>query len=59
VALAHNILKVAGIRQLLSGNDPYNTKVMGGRRAVFLPLLYFRDLSDSLLLTQETNNISL
>ncbi len=47
VALAHNILKVAGIRQLLSGNDPYNTKASGEKRAVFLHLLYFRDLSDS------------
>ncbi|RKJ30695.1 hypothetical protein D7X33_41180, partial [Butyricicoccus sp. 1XD8-22] len=30
VALAHNFLKVAGIRQLLSGGDPINAKSGGG-----------------------------
>ena len=51
VALAHNILKVAGLRQLLSennpDNDPKNTKAGGEKRLMFLHLLYFRDLSDS------------
>jgi transposase len=47
VALAHNILKVAGLRQLLSVNDPKNTKAGGEKRLIFLHLLYFRDLSDS------------
>ncbi len=47
VALAHNILKVAGIRQLLSGNNPKNRKESGENRIVFLHFLYFRDLSDS------------
>ncbi|KEF38794.1 transposase, IS4 family [Schinkia azotoformans MEV2011] len=48
VALAHNILKVAGIRQLLSGNNPKNRKESGENRIVFLHFLYFKDLSDSL-----------
>ncbi|WP_243289810.1 IS1182 family transposase [Bacillus sp. FJAT-47783] len=47
VALAHNILKVAGIRQLLSGHSRNNTKASGEKRVVFLHLLHFRDLSDS------------
>ncbi|WML31739.1 IS1182 family transposase [Neobacillus sp. OS1-32] len=47
VALAHNILKVAGIRQLLSDKSRKNTKASGEKRVVFLHLLYFRDLSDS------------
>jgi hypothetical protein len=47
VALAHNILKVAGIRQLLSEKNRRNSKASGEKRAVFLHLLYFRDLSDS------------
>jgi hypothetical protein len=47
VALAHNILKVAGIRQLFSEKNRKNTKASGEKQLVFLHLLYFRDLSDS------------
>jgi len=47
VALAHKIVKVAGIRQLLSVHGPYNRKAMGEKQLVFLPLLYFRKLLDS------------
>ncbi|MED5053220.1 hypothetical protein P9850_15580, partial [Anoxybacillus rupiensis] len=47
VALAHNILKVAGIRQLLSKKNRKNTKASGEKRLVFLHLFHFRDLSDS------------
>jgi len=47
VALAHNILKVAGIRQLLSEDPEKNIKASGEERLIFLHLLYFRDLSDS------------
>ncbi|WP_407640130.1 IS1182 family transposase [Bacillus massiliglaciei] len=47
VALAHNILKVAGIRQLLSEKNRKHTKARGEKRLVFLHVLYFRDLSDS------------
>jgi hypothetical protein len=39
VALAHNILKVAGIRQLLSEKNRKNTKARGEKRAVFRLLL--------------------
>jgi hypothetical protein len=41
VALAHNILKAAGIRQLLSVNDRKNTKGSGEKRVVFLYFLLF------------------
>ncbi|WP_243458156.1 IS1182 family transposase [Sporosarcina sp. Te-1] len=44
VALAHNLLKVAGIRQLLSLVDE---KIGGERQGVFLHQFYFRDLLDS------------
>ncbi len=47
VALAHNILKVAGIRQLLSEKNPNNTKASGEKRIVFLHLLHFRDFLDN------------
>ncbi|WNF32770.1 hypothetical protein RI196_16290 [Aeribacillus composti] len=47
VALAHNFLKVAGIRQLLSDKNRKNIKASGEKRIVFLHLLHFRDLSDS------------
>ncbi|WP_144463767.1 IS1182 family transposase, partial [Siminovitchia fortis] len=47
VALAHNFLKVAGIRQLLSGGDPTNAKSGGEKRFVFLLLIYFRGFLDS------------
>jgi transposase len=40
VALAHNILKVAGIRQLLSDNNPKNRKASGEKQIVFLHLLF-------------------
>ncbi|MBE3569795.1 MAG: IS1182 family transposase [Bacillales bacterium] len=56
VALAHNILKVAGIRQLLSEKNRKNTKASGEKRLVFLHLLYFRDLSDSPLLVLNFHN---
>jgi hypothetical protein len=39
VALAHNILKVAGIRQLLSEKNRKNTKASGEKRLVFRHLL--------------------
>jgi transposase len=47
VALAHNILKVAGIRQLLSEEPLKNTKGSGEKRFIFLHFLYFEDLLDS------------
>ena len=47
VALAHNLLKVAGIRQLLSDQNQKNTKGIGEKRVVFLQFLYFWDLLDS------------
>jgi hypothetical protein len=47
VAMAHNILKVAGIRQLLSNQARRYQKTGGEKRNVFLHLFYFRDLSDS------------
>ncbi|MEC1178373.1 hypothetical protein P9B03_07765, partial [Metasolibacillus meyeri] len=46
VALAHNLLKVAGIRQLLSRNIK-NIKTGGEKQLAFLHLFYFRDLLDS------------
>lgn len=52
VALARNILKVAGIRQLLSGNNPKNRKESGENQFGFLHFLYFKNLSDSPLLIQ-------
>lgn len=47
VALAHNLLKVAGIRQLLSRKISKNINTGGEKRLVFLHLFYFRDLLDS------------
>ncbi|MBM7716609.1 transposase [Siminovitchia sp. FSL H7-0308] len=47
VALAHNFLNVAGIRQLLSGGDPKNTKSGERKQTVFLRLIYFRGFLDS------------
>lgn len=47
VALAHNLLKVAGIRQLLSEQRQKDTKTGGEKRVIFLHLFYFEDLSDS------------
>ncbi len=47
VALAHNLLKVASIRQLLSEKYRKPTKRGGEKRLVFLHLFYFRDLLDS------------
>jgi len=41
VALAHNILKVAGLRQLFSENNPKNAKAGGEKQQIFLHLLYF------------------
>ncbi|WP_339197662.1 hypothetical protein [Aeribacillus sp. FSL k6-2211] len=49
MALAHNFLKVAGIRQLLSDKNRKNIKASGEKRIVFLHLLHFRDLSDTQL----------
>lgn len=42
VALAHNLLKVAGIRQLLSRKISKNINTGGEKRLVFLHLFYFR-----------------
>jgi hypothetical protein len=47
VALAHNILKVAGIPQLLSEDNQNNSKTRRGKRRVFLYGFNFWDLSDS------------
>jgi len=47
VALAHNLLKVAGIRQLLSRKKSENKKTGEEKRVVFLHLFYFRDLLES------------
>ncbi|WP_408021938.1 transposase [Siminovitchia thermophila] len=41
VALAHNFLKVAGIRRLLSGGNPTNAKSVVEKWFVFLRLIYF------------------
>ncbi|MBM7646105.1 hypothetical protein JOD45_002331, partial [Scopulibacillus daqui] len=46
VALAHNILKAAGIRQLLSKKNRKKIKASGEKQFVFLHLLHFKDLSD-------------
>ncbi|MDF1508999.1 transposase [Robertmurraya sp. DFI.2.37] len=47
VALAHNLLKVAGIRQLLSDRNQSNRKARDEKRSVFRLLLYFRSFSDN------------
>ncbi|MFA8439113.1 transposase [Pueribacillus sp. YX66] len=48
VAMTHNLLKVAGIRQLFLGDAPKNTKSGGGKRkTISLHLIYFRDFLDS------------
>lgn len=48
VALAHNLLKVAGIRQLFSREDSKNIKTGGEKRKIVsLHLIYFRDFLDS------------
>lgn len=48
VALAHNILKVAGNRQPFSGEGPKNTKTGGEKRKIVsFRLFYFRDFLDS------------
>ena len=47
VAMAHNLLKVAGLRQLLSIKHYKNKKTGGEKRFIFLHLFYFRDLLDS------------
>jgi len=44
VALAHNLLKVADIRQLLSSKKSENIKTGEEKRLVFLHLFYFKDL---------------
>ncbi|WP_407408281.1 hypothetical protein, partial [Peribacillus sp.] len=46
-AMAHNLLKIAGLRQLLSVNYYRNRKTGGEKQLVFLHLFYFRDLLDS------------
>lgn len=50
VALAHNLLKVAGIRQLLSRKLHNHLKTGGEKQLAFLHLFYFRDLLDSPLI---------
>ena len=47
VALAHNLLKVAGIHRLSSPNHRKIQKTGGEKRVVFLHLFQFRDLLDS------------
>ena len=47
VAMAHNLLKVAGLRQLFSIKHYKNRKTGGEKRFIFLHLFYFRDLLDS------------
>lgn len=47
VALAHNILKVAGIHQLLWEKNRKSKKASGERNKNFFPLAFFQDLSDS------------
>ncbi|MFD1708553.1 transposase, partial [Siminovitchia sediminis] len=58
VALAHNFLKVAGIRQLLLGKKPTNAKSGGEKRFGFLLLIYFRGYLDSplFMLTLKAHN---
>ncbi len=46
VALAHNLLKLAGIRQLISGQSQKDTKTDGEKLHIFLHRFYFEDLSD-------------
>ncbi|MEK5230426.1 IS1182 family transposase [Lysinibacillus sp. FSL K6-0232] len=53
VALAHNLLKVAAIRQLLSGNKRIDKKSGGEKRDVFLLQIYFKDLWDSPFMTSD------
>ena len=55
MALAYNLLKVVGIRQLLPERNRKNTKAGGEKRFIFLHLLYFRDLLDSPFLCLTTN----
>ncbi|MGE7663620.1 hypothetical protein ACQKL6_18245, partial [Peribacillus sp. NPDC097197] len=45
--MAHNLLKIAGLRQLLSVNYYRNRKTGGEKQLIFLHLFYFRDLLDS------------
>lgn len=47
VAMAHNLLKIAEIRQLSSVNYYKNRKTGEEKRIVFLHLFYFRDLLDN------------
>ncbi|WP_374721947.1 transposase [Peribacillus tepidiphilus] len=58
VALAHNILKVAGILQLLSKKNSNNTKASGEKRIVFLHLLHFRDFLDNPICISATTPLS-
>lgn len=44
VAMAHNLLKTAGIHQLFSGKNEKNVKTGGERQYVFLHLFYFLEL---------------
>ncbi|MFF2590304.1 hypothetical protein ACFVSS_20920 [Peribacillus butanolivorans] len=46
-AMAQNLLKVAGFRQLLTMNNDKTRKTGEEKRIVFLHLFYFRDLLDS------------
>ncbi|MEK3798824.1 transposase [Peribacillus sp. FSL H8-0477] len=47
VAMAHNLLKIAEIRQLSLVNYYKNRKTGEDKRIVFLHLFYFRDLLDN------------
>jgi transposase len=57
VALAHNILKVAGIRQLPSEKNRKNAKSSGEKCLIFLDLIDFGDLSDSPFFISRTGPI--
>ena len=57
VALAHNLLKVAGIRRLFSGPGPKDIETGGEKRLVFLHLFYFGDLLDSPVLSYFETNV--
>ncbi|MFJ7746551.1 hypothetical protein [Peribacillus sp. NPDC097295] len=50
VVMAHNLLKIAGLSQLLSMKHYKNRKTGGEKRFIFLHLFYFRNLLDSPLL---------
>src|SRR5690606_19497520 len=44
VAMAHNLLKVASLRKLLSGKNNKHTKSRGEKQQIFLLAIYFLGL---------------